>query len=128
MFHQRAVNAAVGGLTDGPHVICRDDGDAIEEIVSVRRVRAPHERPACTVPMFSYGAVSVELRAEGPSDCPNIIIRHGCDRRQTIGLPAGISAGDGFPITGPGRVACEQGENDENRCMAYFHCEFFLLM
>src|SRR5947199_9185384 len=106
MFHQRAVNAAVGGLTDGPHVICRDDGDAIEEIVSVRRVRTPHERPACAVPMFSYGAVSVELRVEGPSHRPYITVSDGCDGRQTIGLPAHIRAGDDFPIGSPCRVAC----------------------
>src|ERR1700730_17691777 len=54
---------------------------AIEEIVAVRRVRTPHDRPACAVPMFNYGAVSVELRVEGPSDCPNIIIRHSCHGR-----------------------------------------------
>src|SRR5438045_4278793 len=127
MLYQRAVSAAVRGLTDRPNVIGRDDGHAIEEIVAVRRVRTPHKRPACAVPMFSYGAVSVELRVEGPSDCPNIIIRYSCDRRQTISLPARIRAGDGFPIGRPGRVACQQAENDEDRCMAYFHCEFFLL-
>ena len=73
--------------------------------------------------MFSYGAVGEKRLVEGPSDCPNIIIRHGCDRRQTIGLPAGISAGDGFPITGPGRVACQEGENDKNGYLMYFHSE-----
>src|SRR5947208_2900164 len=128
MFHQSVVSVAVRGLTDGPHVVCRDDSDAIEEIVAVGGVRTPHERPACAVPMFSYGAVSVELRLEGPSDRPNIIIRHRCDRRQTISLPASISAGNNFPIGGSGRVGGEQAENDKNGCMTYFHCELFLPM
>src|SRR5438552_11197116 len=100
MFHQSVVSVAVRGLTDGPNVVCRDDSDAIEEIVAVGGVRTPHERPACAVPMFSYGAVSVELRVVGPSDRPNIIIRHGCDRRQTISLSACIRASDDFPIGG----------------------------
>src|SRR4029077_21025919 len=35
-----------------------------------------------------------------------------------------IRASDNFPIGRPGRVACPQAQNDENRCMAYFHCNF----
>src|SRR5437868_13405147 len=91
-------------------------------------VRTPHERPACAVRMLSYGAVSVELRVESPSDRPYIIIGDRCDRRQTIRLPARIRAGDDFPIGRAGRVDCEQGEKGDNRCMTYSHCELFLLM
>ena len=79
-------------LTDGPNVICRDGGDAIEEIVTARRVRTSHQRPACAVPMFSQSAVGAKRLVVSPSDRPRIIVSRGRDRRQLLACtPFGLA-------------------------------------
>lgn len=126
MFYQRVVSAAIRGLTNRPNVICRHDADTIEEVVAVGRVRTRHNGPACAVPMFNHRAVSAQLLIVGRADRPDIIVSHGRDREQGIGLRSRIWTRDNLPIGGEDCVGNGQSEQHESGCASNFHVSLFL--
>ena len=121
MFHQRLVSVAVRGLTDGPNIVCGDDGDTVEEIVAVSRVRAPDEGPGCAVPMFNHRAVSGEAVVPCPANRPDVIVSDRGNARERIGLRPQIWASDNFPIGGRDWAGNEQSEQDKSGCASDFH-------
>lgn len=82
MFYQGAVSVTVCRLANRPHVIGRDHGHAVEEIVAIGGVRTRREGPARAIPMLDLRAISVQLLTKRPADCPDVVIGGGGDRGQ----------------------------------------------
>src|SRR5262245_51246682 len=65
--------------------------------------------------MFGHGPISVPGLIPAPADGPNIVVRHGGDGSQGVGVRAKIGALHHLPVGGESRRATQEREGNKEQ-------------